>query len=167
MMNRTVGNERAHRKEGARWILGFVIVYTSLQILIPLRHLIYKRDLHWTHEGIDFSWQMMADHHETDGSFTIEDPETNDVYLHSPQTLLNRKQLVMVNNPYMLVQYIQFLKEFLKQHTAIKNAIIRTNIQVSLNGRPFQYMYDPACNLSEVSYSRFNDLKWVVPLKEP
>ena len=120
MTKRTVSNERAHRKEGSPWILGFVIVYTSLQILIPLRHLLYKRDLQWTHEGIDFSWRMMADHHETDGSITIEDPQTKDVYLHSPETLLSHKQLVMVNNPYMLVQYIQFLKEFLKQHTDIK-----------------------------------------------
>jgi hypothetical protein len=164
---RTVSNERAHRKEGSPWILGFAIVYTSLQILIPLRHLLYKRDLQWTHEGIDFSWRMMADHHETDGSLTIEDPQTKDVYLHSPETLLSHKQLVMVNNPYMLVQYIQFLKEFLKQHTDIKNPIIRADIQVSLNGRPFQYMYDPTCNLSEVTYSPFKDLKWIIPLKKP
>jgi vitamin K-dependent gamma-carboxylase len=167
MTKRTVSNERAHRKEGSPWILGFAIVYTSLQILIPLRHLLYKRDMQWTHEGIDFSWRMMADHHETDGSITIEDPQTKDVYLHSPKTLLSHKQLVMVNNPYMLVQYIQFLKEFLKQHTDIKNPIIRADFQVSVNGRPFQYMYDPTRNLSEVTYSPFKDLKWIIPLKKP
>jgi vitamin K-dependent gamma-carboxylase len=167
MTNRTVRNERAHRKAGSPWILGFVIAYTSLQILIPLRHLLYKRDLQWTHEGIDFSWRMMGDHHETDGSITIEDPQTKDVYLHSPDTLLSRKQLVMVNNPYMLVQYIQFLKKYLKQNAGIKNPIIRADIQVSVNGRPFQHMYDPTCNLSEVTYSPFQDLKWLTPLKRP
>ena len=167
MTKKPVCNERALRREGSRWILGLVIVYTSLQILIPLRHWLYKRDLQWTHEGIDFSWCMMADHHETDGSITIEDPQTRDVYLHSPQTLLNRKQLVMVNNPYMLVQYIQFLKGYLKQTTDIKNPIIRADIQVSVNGRSFQHMYDPTSNLSEVTYSPFEDLKWVIPLKKP
>ncbi len=146
--------------------MGFAVVYISLQILIPLRHLLYKRDLQWTHEGIDFSWRMMADHHETDGSITIEDPQTGDVYLHSPETLLNHKQLVMVNNPYMLVQYVQFLKQYLKQHTSIKNPIIRADIHVSVNGKPFQLMYDPTCNLSEVSYSRFKDVEWVIPLKK-
>ena len=167
MTKRTVGNERAHRKGGSPWILGFAIVYISLQILIPLRHLLYKRDLHWTHEGIDFSWQMMADHHETDGSITVEDPQTKDVYLHSPEMLLSHKQLVMVNNPYMLVQYIRFLKGYLRQHAAIKNPIIKADIQVSVNGRPFQHMYDPTSNLSEVTYSPFKDLKWVIPLKKP
>ena len=165
MTKKPVCNERAHRREGSRWILGLVIVYTSLQILIPLRHWLYKRDLQWTHEGIDFSWCMMADHHETDGSITIEDPQTKDVYLHSPQTLLNRKQLVMVNNPYMLLQYIQFLKGYLKQNSGIKNPIIGTDIQVSVNGRPFQYMYDPTCNLSEVTYSPFKDLQWIIPFR--
>ena len=168
MTKKTAGNDRAPRKAGSPWILGFVLVYVLLQILIPLRHLLYKRDLQWTHEGVDFSWRMMADHHETDGSITIEDPQTKDVYLHSPQTLLNHRQLVMVNNPYMLIQYVQFLKEFLKkQRTEIKNPIIRADIRVSVNGRPFQNMYDPACNLSEVTYSPFKDLKWVVPLKNP
>jgi vitamin K-dependent gamma-carboxylase len=171
MTKSTVGNERPQRTEGSRWILGFVIVYTALQILIPLRHLLYKRDLQWTHEGIDFSWRMMADHHETDGSITVEDPQTKDVYLHSPKTLLNQKQLVMVNNPYMLVQYIKFLKEFLKQHNDIKNPIIRADIQVSVNGRPSQYMYDPTCNLSDVTYSPFKspfkDQRWIIPLKKP
>jgi vitamin K-dependent gamma-carboxylase len=168
MTKRAVSNEPARGKGGSPWILGFVIVYISLQLLIPLRHLLYKRDLQWTHEGVDFGWRMMADHHETDGSITIEDPQTKNVYLHSPQTLLSQKQLVMVNNPYMLVQYIQFLKEFLqKQHTNIKNPIIRADIQVSVNGRPFQHMYDPTCNLSEVTYSPFKDSKWIIPLKKP
>ena len=166
MKKRTVGNRPACRKEGSPWILGFVIVYTSLQILIPLRHLLYKRDSHWTHEGVDFSWRMMTDHHETDGSITVEDPQTKDVYVHAPDTLLTHKQLVMVNNPYMLLQYVQFLKGYLKQNTGIKNPIIRTDIQVSVNGRPFQYMYDPTCNLSEVTYSPFKDLKWIIPLKK-
>ena len=146
--------------------LGFVLIYTSLQILIPLRHSIYKRDLKWTHEGSNFSWRMMADHHETTGSITVEDPRTGAVYLHAPDTLLNKKQLRMANTPYMLFQYVQFLKQHLKQETDIKDPIIRADIQVSVNGRPFQPMFDPTCDLSEVDYSPFKELKWVVPLRK-
>jgi len=72
----------------------------------------------------------------------------------------------MVNNPYMLVQYIRFLKGYLKQQNGIQNPIIRADIQVSVNGRPFQDMYDPTSNLSEVTYSPFKDLNWIVPLKK-
>lgn len=152
--------------KGSSWVLGFVVLYVSLQILIPLRHLLYKRDLQWTHEGSNFSWRMMADHHETNGGITIEDPRTKDVYIHSPETLLNNKQLVMVNSPYMLFQYIQFLKQYLKQQTSIKDPIIKADIQMSVNGKPFQHMIDPTFNLSEVSYSPFKDLKWILPLKK-
>jgi hypothetical protein len=151
--------------KGSPWILGFVIIYTSLQILIPLRHLLYKRNLQWTHEGSNFSWRMMADRHETDGSITIEDPRTKNVYTYFPERL-NDKQLAMAHTPYMLFQYIQFLKQYLKQQTHIKNPIIRADIQVSLNGRPFQHMFDPTCNLSEVNYSPFKDLKWILPLEK-
>jgi len=151
--------------KGSPWILGFVIIYTSLQILIPLRHLLYKRNWQWTHEGSNFSWRMMADRHETNGSITIEDPRTKDVYTYFPERL-NDKQLTMANTPYMLFQYIQFLKQYLKQQKDIKNPIIRADIQVSLNGKPFQYMFDPTCNLSEVNYSPFKDLKWILPLNK-
>jgi vitamin K-dependent gamma-carboxylase len=153
--------------KGSPWILGFVIIYTSLQILIPLRHLLYKRNLQWTHEGINFAWRMMGDRHDTKLSMTIEDPRTKDVYIVFPERLLNYKQLTMMaHSPYMLFQYIQFLKQLTKQETDIKDPIIRADIQVSLNGKPFQYMFDPTCNLSEVSYSPFKDLKWIVPLKK-
>ena len=161
-----VSNEGTPIK-GSPWILGFVIIYTSLQILIPLRHLLYKRNLQWTHEGSNFSWRMMADHHETNVSITIEDPRTKGVYVVDPQKLLNYKQLTMMaHSPYMLFQYIQFLKQLTKQETDIKNPIIRADIQVSVNGKPFQYMFDPTYNLSEVSYSPFKDLGWVLPLKK-
>jgi vitamin K-dependent gamma-carboxylase len=165
MTKRKVSNEGTLLK-GSPWILGFVIIYTSLQILIPLRHLLYKRDRQWTHEGSNFSWRMMADHHETNLSMTIEDPRTKDVYIVFPERLLNYKQLTMMaHSPHMLFQYVQFLKQLTKQQTDIKNPIIRADIQVSVNGKPFQYMFDPTCNLSEVNYSPFKDLKWVLPLK--
>src|ERR1700730_14471268 len=165
MTKQKVSNQGTPIK-GSPWILGFVIIYTSLQILIPLRHLLYKRDLQWTQEGANFSWRMMADRHETNLGMTVEDPRTKDVYEHAPERLLNDKQLIMMGHiPYMLFQYIQFLKQYLKQQTDIKNPIIRADIQVSLNGRPFQYMFDPTCNLSEVNYSPFTDVKWILPLQ--
>jgi vitamin K-dependent gamma-carboxylase len=166
MTKMKVSSERPPIK-GSPWILGFVIIYTSLQILIPLRHLLYKRNLQWTHEGSNFSWRMMADHHETNLNMTIEDPRTKDVYIVFPERLLNDKQLTMMaHTPYMLFQYIQFLKHLTKQETDIKSPIIRADIQVSVNDKPFQYMVDPTCNLSEVNYSPFKDLKWILPLKK-
>lgn len=99
-------------------------------------------------------------------SITIEDPRTKGVYVVDPQKLLNDKQLVMATNPYMLFQYVQFLKQLTRKHMDIKNPIIRADIQVSVNGKPFQYMFDPTYNLSEVSYSPFKDLGWVLPLKK-
>lgn len=158
--------EVATKKSRSPWIFGFVVLYITLQILLPLRHVLYKRDLHWTHEGIDFSWHMMGDRHETTGEMTVEDPRTHDVYLNSPQVLLTRKQLIMVNNPYTLLQYVRILKGYVKEQSGISDPIIRADIQVSVNGRPFQAMYDPNANLSEVQYSPLRDLTWVIPLRK-
>ena len=153
--------------KGSPWILGFVVVYMSLQILIPFRHLLYKRELQWTHEGVNFCWRMMADHHETNWGMTIEDPRTKNVYNVSPERSLNHSQLTMMGHtPYMLFQYVQFLKQRTPQQTGITNPVIRADIEVSVNGKPFQHLIDPTCNLSEVTYSPFRDLKWILPFKE-
>jgi hypothetical protein len=157
----------AERQKRRRlWPILFICGYGILQLVLPLRHLIYKRDLQWTHEGIDFSWHMMGDHHETRGEITVEDPQTGNVYLHAPQTILKKKQLVMVNNPYTLLQYVHFLKGYLRQHSGLTNPIIKADIQVSVNGKLFQNMYDPSCNLSEASYSPFEEVKWIIPLQK-
>lgn len=168
MTARKARNKRTTTK-GSSWIWAFVVIYISLQILIPLRHLLYKRNLQWTHEGVNFTWRMMADHHETNWGMTIEDPRTKNVYAVPPETLLNSKQLTMMgHSPYMLFQYIQLLKQLMKQQTGITNPIIKADIEVSVNGKPFQHMFDPTCNLSEVNYSPFSspfkDLKWILPL---
>src|SRR5947208_1121084 len=131
MTKRKVTNQATPVK-GSRWVLGFVIIYTSLQILIPLRHLLYNRNLQWTHEGSNFSWRMMTDHHETNVSITIEHPRTKGVYIVDPRKLLNDKQLLMVTNPYMLFQYVQFLKQITYDHMYIINLIIKVNIHVSV-----------------------------------
>jgi hypothetical protein len=73
---------------------------------------------------------------------------------------------MMATHPYMLFQYVQFLKQLTREHMDIKNPIIKADIEVSVNGKPFQRMFDPTCNLSEVSYSPFKDLSWVLPLKK-
>ncbi len=150
-------------RKGSRWIPVFVTIYILLQLVIPLRHVLYKRDLEWTHEGSNFAWRMMADHHETNGSITIEDPSKGDIYLHSADKFLSKRQLVMVNNPYTLLQYVHFLERYLEQEAMIPNPIIKVDIQVSVNGKPFRAMFDPTCNLSEADYSPFRDLKWVFP----
>ncbi len=157
------GQKPTHRASASPWVLGLVIGYTLFQLLFPLRHWLYKRNVHWTHEGIAFSWHMMADRHDTNGQITVEDPRTGDVYLHSAQTILSRKQLVMVNNPYTLLQYVRYLKEYLPAHSGVKDPIVRAEIEVSVNGRPFQPMYDKTADLTKVSYSPFQDLPWIYP----
>jgi len=151
----------------SRWIFVFVVIYVAVQILIPLRHLLYKRNLQWTHEGVNFCWRMMADHHESNWGMTIENPRTKEVYAVSPERTLNKKQLTMMgHSPYMLFQYIQFLKRVTTRQTGIANPIIRADVEVSVNGRPFQRMFDPTSDLSQVTYSPFEDLKWILPFKD-
>ena len=48
----------AERGSSSRVVLAFLAVYVAVQLLVPLRHLLYPGDVAWTEEGHRFSWRM-------------------------------------------------------------------------------------------------------------
>lgn len=51
-------------------------VYLVLQLVLPLRHWLYKGNVEWTEEGKHFSWRMMLSHKNTLVRLYVADPDT-------------------------------------------------------------------------------------------
>jgi hypothetical protein len=62
------------------WVIGFVTLYLALQILIPLRHILYPGEVNWTEEGHRFSWHMKLRSKSGRIAFTMIDPRTNQTW---------------------------------------------------------------------------------------
>ena len=60
--------------------------------------------------------------------------------------------------------HVHHLKQKAEQY-GIKNPIIQVGSQVSLNGRPYQPIVDPAINLAEAPLSIFAPSPWILPLE--
>jgi len=147
-------------------VLAFIHIYLLAQFLIPLRHLLYPGDANWTEEGHRFAWHMKLRDKEAMLRIYVTDPRTGQTWEVSPAVDLSSRQIdEMSTRPDMVLQYAHYLAD---RFSAAGQArpIIRVDQQVSLNGRPYQPLIDPAVNLAEIPVS-LEPANWLLPLTIP
>jgi hypothetical protein len=147
-----------------RLLLTVLAAYVAVQLLVPLRHLLYPGDVAWTEEGHRFSWRMKL----------REKEQTVELLLTAPSTGLNRtldpRQFVtgwqyegMEGRPDMLLQLAHHVAGRARQqgHPDVE---VRVRALTSLNGRPAQEQIDPTVDLAAQPRSIW-PAGWIVPLQ--
>ena len=147
-------------------MLILIHLYLTVQLLIPLRHLLYPGNVNWTEEGHRFSWHMKLRDKKAILHIYITHPHTGETWEVSPAVDLSARQVdEMETRPDMVVQYAHYLAEKFSA-AGQPHLIIRVDHRVSLNGRPYQPLIDPAVNLAEVSLG-VGSADWLLPLTAP
>ncbi|MFO0947978.1 MAG: HTTM domain-containing protein [Planctomycetota bacterium] len=59
---------------GEWWVLPFVVGWTVVQFIVPLRHYAIPGNVLWTDEGSNFAWLMMLRNKEGSAQFFVVDP---------------------------------------------------------------------------------------------
>jgi len=143
--------------------LGLLSCFCVLQLLIPFRHWLYPGKVNWNEQGQFFSWRMMARDKRSNGHFIVRNPETREVMIALPQDYLHTLQAwVMGQQPDFIHQFALFLNQAAR--TGGFDAEVYSQIQVSLNGRPYQYLVDPNLDLAHLPKSFFSSRKITLPL---
>jgi len=147
--------------------LAFVLLWSTSQILIPLRHVLYPGNVSWTEEGHRFSWQMKL--RDKDGwvDFYVMDADDRANITHvEPQWFLTAKQVrKMTGRPDMILQFAHFLAAHWREQYGMRNPQVFASAFVSLNGRPPTLLVDPARDLAQVERS-LRPADWIVPLEQ-
>ncbi|HMG82285.1 MAG TPA: HTTM domain-containing protein [Ferruginibacter sp.] len=140
-------------------------VYILLQIILPLRFLLYPGTLFWTEEGYRFSWRVMLMEKGGTTFFYVKDPATgrkgeviNEDYL----TPLQEK--MMETQPDMMLQYAHYLSNEYKKK-GIKDPVVTVESYVTLNGSSNQLYIDSTVDLSKEK-ENFLPKKWILPFKK-
>ena len=152
----------------------FLILYITLQLLIPFRYIFYPGNLFWNEEGFRFSWRVMLMHKEGHATFYLHDKKTGrESEIDNSQFLTKTQEDQMATQPDMILQYAQILKKHYNGKTLvygehsfeIKDPAIYAKIYVSLNGRPSQLFVDKTHDLSTLSYN-LSHRNWMEPFKK-
>ncbi|MFK7786142.1 MAG: HTTM domain-containing protein [Crocinitomicaceae bacterium] len=151
-----------------------ILIYIIIQLLVPMRFLLYKGDLFWNEEGFRFSWRVMLMHKEGYATFYLVDKATGrESEIQNSDFLTQTQEDQMATQPDMILQYAQILKEHYDGRVLrygdykfpIKDPEIRAEIYVSLNGRPSQLFVDKKHDLTQFPYNLAHR-NWIEPLDE-
>ena len=140
--------------------------FLALQFLVPLRHLLYPGNVHWTEEGHRFSWHMKLRDKELDEAVFEARAADGSVTVLDPRDCLTKCQAEkMVLTPDMILQYGHHVAEELRREGK-GDVEVRARVRVSLNGREPQLMIDPAVDLAAEPRS-LAPARWILPLETP
>jgi len=167
-------SEKPFRLKKNRVLKSFLILYISLQLFIPFRHILYPGDLFWNEEGFRFSWRVMLMHKEGHATFYLHDKKTGrESEIDNSQFLTKTQEDQMATQPDMIIQYAKMLKNHFDGKTLvygehsfeIKDPAIYARIYVSVNGRPSQLFVDKKQDLSLQPYNLCHR-NWLEPYKK-
>ena len=68
--------------------IGILTIVVFLQMLVPLRHILYNGELFWTEEGYRFSWRVMLIEKSGHSTFTVIDNKS-------------KKRVVVINDNFL------------------------------------------------------------------
>lgn len=146
---------------GRRLAAATLGVYFAAQLVIPFRHLMYPGDVHWTEEGMRFSWKVMVVEKAGLVRFRVVEPKRGRQFLVFPRMYLTSRQEKMMSvQPDMIRQFAVHLADTFERR-GYRDVAVFADAFVSLNGRRSQRLIDPNVDLAREPYS-FGVYSWIL-----
>lgn len=145
------------------WSATLAALYLGLQVLVPLRFVLYPGNVNWTEEGFRFAWRVMLVEKSGQVEFEVvthNPPRRWVVYPRAELTPLQYK--MMSTQPDMIHEYALHLAERYRRQ-GYPDVEVHAQAWAALNGRPSQRLIDPTVDLAHEPRS-LRSQPWIVPL---
>ena len=140
-----------------------LIIFCSIQLLLPLRHHLYKGKVLWTEQGHRYSWRMMLRSKYGQGDFKILDPHSKKrITVRAKQYLSKRQAHKMCSHPYMILQFAHYLRDKYEEDGFVDPEVY-AHLKIKVNGRPYAHYVDRERDLGKVEWSAFRSIDWLMP----
>lgn len=141
-----------------------LLVYVSIQLLMPFRHHFYQGNVDYTGEGQRFSWRMKSVYKNFEIAFRLEDEKRGISARLDPRTILTVKQYTNLGYyPELIIPVSENLRKAAKAK-GVSNPKIYAEYKVGFMGLPLQYIIDPTIELKTIKYEPFRHSSWILPL---
>ncbi len=154
---------RADSPRLSRLSLGLSSAYLAVQVMVPLRYVLYPGNVNWHEQGFRFSWRVMLIEKAGQVEFRVLTGDDDRRYVIYPREALTPLQYKMMSTqPDMIQQYARHLRQsFVSQgHQRVR---VYADAWASLNGRPRQRLIDPDVDLASAPWS-LGQKPWILPL---
>lgn len=136
-------------------------LWVSAQVLVPLRHLAYRGNVHWTEEGHLYSWHMKLRSKRGSIEFVVTNTQTAQTWTLDPAQMLTKKQTSrMAGRPDMIVQFAHHLARSLEEEHGAPFEV-RARGKCRLNDRAPAPLIDDSVDLAQVSRPWLPPAGWI------
>ncbi|MCH2045781.1 MAG: HTTM domain-containing protein [Saprospiraceae bacterium] len=148
--------------------LVFIILFFSVQIVLPIRHhFLYSGNILWTEEGYRWSWRVMLVEKEGFCTFYVEDKDSAQFWEVNNKEFLTGFQIKRMSvRPDFIRQFSHYLAKHYQQKYKLKTQPkVRVDAHLTLNGRMSQRLIDPNVDLASKRASIWQ-ADWILPFKD-
>jgi vitamin K-dependent gamma-carboxylase len=151
---------------GQSLVLGFFTVYALVQILVPLRHFLYRGGVEWYYSEHRFSWRMLVQRERTRAVYYVEDPNIDGTTRVTPDEVLEPRQAESMGwRPDEMVQFAHYLTRIMPQRGP-RPLRVEARIMTSINGRKPELIIDPNVDLTAEPWP-LGRPRWLREIHEP
>jgi len=145
-------------------ISSIILVFFSIQLLLPWRYFLYPGELFWTEEGYRYSWRVMLMEKAGYANFKIVDKKSGKFfYVNNDDFLTSYQEKQMSFQPDFILEYAHFLGDHFSSQ-GHKNIQVFVESYVALNGRMSMPYINPKVDLYQEKES-FYHKNWILPFE--
>ncbi len=144
----------------SRLMYPILVLFFTIQLLMPFRYLMYEAPLFWAEQGYRFSWRVMLMEKAGAATFRVEDSEGRIEYVSNYDHLTAQQEKMMATQPDMILQYAHHLAAHYTAQGWIEPRVY-CDSRVSLNGRRSQPLVDTNVNLAAEPRG-WREKKWIM-----
>jgi hypothetical protein len=149
-----------------RLVLAFVLLYVTIQVLVPLRPFLYRGGIEWQQAEHRFTWRMMLIGRWERVYFYVIDPNSGQEYQATPLDYLTPWQEDRMQwQSDLLLQFAHYLARVMPR-TGPKPLRVEARVLVALNGRKPMLFIDPTVDLA-AEEQHWGRPRWFREIHEP
>ena len=149
------------------------VSFFILQLILPLRYLLYPGKLFWTEQGYRFSWRVMLIEKAGYAQFYIHEPvKDRKMLVESRNYLTPQQEKMMATQPDMILQFAHHISNTFKDSIITerngeiiklgKSPKVTSDIKVSLFNKGSRSFIDNRIDLTGEKRGFFNK-SWILP----
>ena len=146
-----------------KFSLTVVLIFFIIQLLMPIRHMLYPGNIMWHEQGYRFSWRVMLMEKIGYTTFKIEQENGKYFYVNNEEHLTSYQEKQMSFQPDFILEYAHYLGQYYHKK-GYDNIKVFADSYVSLNGRKSQRYIDNNIDILNINDS-FKNKTWILPLK--
>ncbi|MDC6470421.1 HTTM domain-containing protein [Flavobacteriales bacterium] len=152
------------------------VSFFILQLVLPLRYLMYPGKLFWTEQGYRFSWRVMLIEKAGYAQFYIHEPvKDRKMLIENRNYLTPQQEKMMATQPDMILQFAHHISNTFKDSIIIerngeiinlgKSPKVTADIKVSLFNKGSRSFIDNNINLTGEKRG-FSNKSWILPYED-